>query len=761
MEEPVRECSECGAHLSSEARFCADCAASRGERGTEVDPEGSGATAASPTVHDARIGTMLAGYRIEGLIARGGMGVVYRAAQLQLDRLVALKLLAPELAGDRRFRERFIAESRSAAAIDHPNILPVFEAGAVDGQLFIATRLVDGPDLKSLIRSQGRLDLSQALSFLGQVGAALDAAHAVGLVHRDVKPANVLIDRSRPGEREHCYLTDFGLTKRAQSESGYTGTGQFVGTTDYVAPEQIQGRPLDGRTDLYALGCMLYECLTGEVPFPRDSEVAVLWAHVNEPPPKVTRLRSELPVRLDDILEMAMAKAPGERFASCRALVAATRAAVEASAPGLARLPQIEVPAAPPPLPKAPRVADERPPRELPRTRPRPQPPRDIELGHAGRGAPVSTPASGPSRRRGWVALAAIGASLLVAGGVVTGALLLRGAGESEREREARGALDRADESRSLRDSVGDLTQQLTDRAGEDRPEPALARRLRARGARALVIAQQARRRARQTDGRLNRAFVALDKANRRLHEVTTALVAVAENPSADSSSDRLQSVEDDTDQVDDNLRDTYLTLGPALPPEERDRARNGAASIPDAAGKPQSNSLPARRIVMSPDGTPQDIGGLDATAEQVTVADAEAAFGPSESAEGESDACLFLWKDREFEVRSLNLGISSGGCPADEQFVQDILIRSEQFETEAGLRVGMTEEELLKRHPRASTKGGDPFRIPDADEADALYTIETTESPIAQSGSMTSLGALMKEGRVVALEVTPFKGGE
>ena len=216
---------------------------------------------------DPRIGSELFGYRVEALLGRGGMSVVYRAHDLALDRKVALKLLASELAGDDRFRARFLRESRVAASLDHPNVVPIYEAGEAEGLLCIAMRYVEGTDLKRLLREEGALEPDRALDYCAQVAAALDAAHEHGLVHRDVKPSNVLITRSG-----HCYLADFGLTYSAADRSDLTQTGHLVGTVDYAAPEQIEGKAVDGRADVYSLGCLLYECLAGSVPFAKDSD---------------------------------------------------------------------------------------------------------------------------------------------------------------------------------------------------------------------------------------------------------------------------------------------------------------------------------------------------------------------------------------------------------------------------------------------------------------------------------------------------------
>ena len=278
---------------------------------------------------DARIGSELAGYRIEAPIGRGGMGVVYRAEQLRLGRKVALKLLAPELAENQGFRARFEHESRLAAVLDHPNIVPLFEAGEADGLLFISMRYVEGTDLRDLLSRAGRLDPERALAIAAQVASALDAAHGRGLVHRDVKPGNILIASDSAVDRpEHCYLTDFGLTKDTSSPVELTATGTFVGTIDYIAPEQIEGATPAGRGDQYALACVLFECLTGHPPFPRDEEISVMWAHLQDEPPAVTAVRPDLPGAIDAVIARALAKDPEKRYETCAAMVAAARAAL-------------------------------------------------------------------------------------------------------------------------------------------------------------------------------------------------------------------------------------------------------------------------------------------------------------------------------------------------------------------------------------------------------------------------------------------------
>jgi YVTN family beta-propeller protein len=260
-------------------------------------------------------GTEIAGYRIEELVGRGGMGVVYRAHDLALDRNVALKILSPDLAEDERFRERFLRESRLAASLDHPSIVPVFDGGEVRGQLYIAMRYVEGTDLKALLAAEGKLEPARAVGIVEQIADALDAAHERGLIHRDVKPSNVLID-----SRGHSYLADFGLSRRLGEAGAALGAAQSLGTVDYVSPEQIRGEELAGRADLYSLGCLLYECLTGKPPFRRDSDAATLFAHLEQAP--------SAPAGLEKVIEKALAKSPDDRYQTGRELVQAARSAL-------------------------------------------------------------------------------------------------------------------------------------------------------------------------------------------------------------------------------------------------------------------------------------------------------------------------------------------------------------------------------------------------------------------------------------------------
>jgi serine/threonine-protein kinase len=270
------------------------------------------------------MGALVAGYRLQQELGRGGMAVVFRATDERLSRPVALKILAPALAGDEAFRQRFIRESRAAAAVDDPHIIPVFEAGEANGLLFIAMRYVPAGDGRTLLQREGPMSPARACAIISAVASALDAAHAAGLIHRDVKPANMLVD-VRPDRPDHVYLSDFGLSKGERSSSGLTGTGQFLGTVDYCAPEQIEGRAVDGRADQYALACSAFELLTGAPPFVRDQATAMIWAHMSQPPPLLTARRPDLPTAADQVLARGLAKAPTDRYPSCAEFADALR----------------------------------------------------------------------------------------------------------------------------------------------------------------------------------------------------------------------------------------------------------------------------------------------------------------------------------------------------------------------------------------------------------------------------------------------------
>ena len=322
-------------------------------------------------------GAEFAGHLIEAVIGEGGMGVVYRARNVALDRERALKVLSPGLSADARFRERFRRESRLAASIEHPNVIPVHQAGEEGGQLYLAMRLVEGSDLRQMVILEGPLEPGGAAAVVSAVAAGLDAAHAAGLIHRDVKPANVLVGAEADAGR--VYLTDFGISRTTAGGETVTGTGELVGTADFIAPEQIAGEPVDHRADIYALGAVLHYALTGQAPFPRENELATLFAHTNAPRPRPSAVRAGLSPLLDPIVERAMAVDPADRFQSAGALARELDAAVEGDE---------TVPLAP--------------------SRPAPPPTAD---------APALRPR--PSRRWPWFAAAAIAVAAAVAGLIV------------------------------------------------------------------------------------------------------------------------------------------------------------------------------------------------------------------------------------------------------------------------------------------------------------------------------------------------------
>jgi tRNA A-37 threonylcarbamoyl transferase component Bud32/streptogramin lyase len=262
-------------------------------------------------------------YRIEEPLGQGGMGVVYAAQDVRLKRKVALKLMAPELALDERYRERFERESELAMSLEHPNVVPIHDAGEAEGRLYLAMRCVEGTDLRALLRKEGALAPARAVAITRQIAQALDAAHAKGLVHRDVKPSNVLLDAS-----EHVYLADFGLTRRQSEDGAQFGDGRSLGTPAYLASEQIEGGAIDGRADVYSLGCLLYECLTGQAPFQGASRLEVAWAHLEEAPPSASERNPGLSAAVDDVITKAMAKEPDHRYSTCAELVAAAEAAL-------------------------------------------------------------------------------------------------------------------------------------------------------------------------------------------------------------------------------------------------------------------------------------------------------------------------------------------------------------------------------------------------------------------------------------------------
>ena len=400
------------------------------------------------------IGRQIGGYRIESVIGRGGMGIVYLADQVRLERKVALKVISPELAHDVGFRSRFERESRVAASIDHPNVVPVYEAGELDGLLYLAMRYVPGTDLKAAVSAP--LDPRRAADIVGQIGGALDAAHARGLVHRDVKPGNILLEPTGGGG-ERAYLSDFGLTKRLSSASGITETGFVVGTLDYIAPEQVQGAAIDARTDVYALACVLFHALTGRVPYERENDMAKMYAHANHEAPSVLEAAPHLPHAVEDVIKRGMAKDPAGRYASAGDLGRAAQAAVEGHAATLIERSVATGPAAPgqstlavtPPPPAAPSGPPTAETQPLPSQAP-PPPRMPVPPPHAHAPPPMAPLPASASRSQtpliaalvALVALAGVAVALLATGTI--------GGGDDEADKPVAGTVERETETTTV-----------------------------------------------------------------------------------------------------------------------------------------------------------------------------------------------------------------------------------------------------------------------------------------------------------------------
>ena len=470
-------------------------------------------------MNELGIGAQVAGYRIEEVLGRGGMGVVYRAVDDRLGRSAALKVIAPGQAGDAAFRRRFIEESRAAAAIDHPNVLPVYEAGEEDGILFLVSRMVEGADLSALLERDGAMEVSRALALAGQIGAALDAAHARGLIHRDVKPANVLVARDPGPGTEHCYLTDFGLAQQGDRRTRLTTTGQFVGTLDYIAPEQIQGETVDGRADLYALAALFYECVTGSPPFVRDSQPALLFAHLSDPPPPISEQVDGAPAALDQVIAKAMAKSPEERFATCTEFVEAARAALGGTAPDRAG-------AAPPRAVETVVAGKGQAKVETVHGAPAPTGTSDPTVAGGRGGLAPQRPAGASGRRRG-LALLGGGLAVLAIVGVLAWALLGTGGGGDGGSGGSTEALRLSTETISLAREVGNDTERLTESVESGGPTSDLVGAFEASGRKATDLADRA-------NGELQAGAPGRGDLRRSagdLEETSAQLAAVAANP--------------------------------------------------------------------------------------------------------------------------------------------------------------------------------------------------------------------------------------
>jgi serine/threonine protein kinase len=409
------------------------------------------------------IGGQLGSYLIESMIGRGGMSVVYRAVHQRLGTPVALKVLAPELSSDDAFRERFLREAKMAAGIDHPNVIPIYDTGLHEDSLYIVMRYVAGGDLKTLLMTSGLLTPERAVSVLTPVARALDAAHTSGLVHRDVKPGNILLQGSPSGGVEHVYLSDFGVTKSTTAAGGLTRTGALVGTVDYMAPEQIEGRDVTAQTDIYALASVFYQCVTGRVPYQRDSEAAALWAHVRDDYEPASRVRPELPTALDAAISRGLAKDPSARFASCEEFMRACSATPGVGASRVSDLEGLAGATVAESVP-SPAAADEtvwpglesspggvtRPDRESARAAAPPPPAHPSQHSQPPAAAPPPPPARGNGGRSGagagsggWISrhrgLAAGLAAVIVAGGVAA-AIALSSGGSSPSNPTAQGS---------------------------------------------------------------------------------------------------------------------------------------------------------------------------------------------------------------------------------------------------------------------------------------------------------------------------------
>ncbi|CAM3540145.1 protein kinase [Kibdelosporangium persicum] len=339
-------------------------------------------------------------YRVEGLLARGGMGEVHRAYDTRHDRVVALKLLTDHAANDEEFRKRFKREAHAAARLREPHVIPIHAYGEIDGRLYLDMRLVEGEDLRRTLTARGPLSPSAAVDIVSQVAGALDAAHAEGLVHRDVKPSNVIL------QGDFAYLVDFGIARPLTSNTDITGTGEAVGTVAYMAPERFGRGPTDHRVDIYALACLLFQCLTGEKPYTSENALAVIFAHANEDPPKPSERRPGVPVGLDQVVATGMAKTPADRFATAGELAAAARQALK----GQATQRLSTVPVLPQPQPQ-------RPPQAQPPPLPQP-PPQPLPQAQAQRPPERKRPAT----PYGFRIVAAV-AAVIVAAGITTAAV--------------------------------------------------------------------------------------------------------------------------------------------------------------------------------------------------------------------------------------------------------------------------------------------------------------------------------------------------
>jgi hypothetical protein len=523
---------------------------------------------------DIGIGAVIAGYRIEELIGRGGMGVVYRATESRPRRDVAVKIVAPDLAGDVRFRERFLRESEVAASIEHPHVVPVLRVGEENGTLFIAMRFIPSRDLGALIRAEGALEPVRAARIVDQIADALDCAHERGLVHRDVKPANILVEFRPRGEQ--AYLTDFGLTKHASSIGRSTGTGMMVGTIDYMAPEQLRGEPVDVRADIYSLGCVLFEALTGRVPYRRDQPQAVMYAHLDAPVPRVSDVVAGVSPGFDEVVARALAKNPDERYLSAGDLGLAATAAAEGRSVS---------------VPERTVAAGEAAPRgELVEG-----PARDAEM-------PPRRELSPPRWSRRKLALTAGGPSCVA----VLAVLLLLGVFSSSSNANTRAA----EQTLGLANSATGLTNQLSGLAGQLRGNPSPSQRqqvltkLAANHSAVTMLRAQANHQLASNPGvasPIRQAITIVVVVGNDVDTAGSGLTYVVRNPNSPTSSNRLNDATRRAQDAQQQAQQLPALLKPYLP-----------STPATTAPKPYLPSTPATTAPKVAAGCPDEtIGGV------------------------------------------------------------------------------------------------------------------------------------------------------
>ncbi|MDQ3934616.1 MAG: serine/threonine protein kinase [Actinomycetota bacterium] len=712
---------------------------------------------------------MIGDFRLERVIGRGGMGVVFLARQLKLDRDVALKVIAPELARDPELRARFRQETTASATLNSPYVVPVYDAGEADGELYIAMRYIEGSDLGSVLASEGVLDPSRAARIVSQVGAALDSAHAQGLVHRDVKPGNILLSSS--GRNEVAYLSDFGLLRRLGEESVHgSSDGRWVGTVDYAAPEQIEGRPVDRRADVYSLGCVLFRALAGQAPFRRETPSATMWAHVNDPAPDPRSVEPSLPAGLGAVIGRALAKDPCDRFATAGELARAALATTDGgSAPVTNQLP-VQDPSFAMSAPWSGSAAYRATHRE---------PSRPTWVDQADEAE--------RSEKRNWWKTAVIAAAIvLVLFGGTAGALVATGTiggdhTDDEQAEAIRGTAKKsvatADATDKLAGRLGSLSKDLgqsQDAASRRKvAKRAAAAEKRAKELQAEVDALQAsegaklNRKMRVTLTRLKELLGTLGTVGGHLKAASTNSPDINITIVLQEDSERLGNVDDTLDDVRNTVQDVTedpLTETGDVPPPQPTEDTSGDTD-PTATGPDDQAPVPTEpaTIRVDEEGNLLAIGDFDIESGDASVSDAVEDFGPFTEQAGEySDDCTFTWEDPEMTIRAGTLGSTDGAAVCDPAtvFVNAIVIRSPAFATESGVQVGTPIAELMELEPQASTRfaGGAAETV---EGATSTYRLTEVETPIGDAGVLPTVLAHTDEEEVVALEVIPQLMGE